>query len=158
VARENARVAAATKRAEAQEQRGREEIEKRRKADEQARIDAEQDERARKDRAVSAKEASCAADRDVRRRHLQEAIERATKDQARARELDAYIAKSCTRKEVNDYDRGKHEEVACPADAPPELRPGGSGIPSGVVSVQATPEERAKNDRCQDVQDLTRKK
>jgi hypothetical protein len=49
---------------------------------------------------------------------------------------------------------GQHEEWACPPDAPPELRTGGSGLPSGIVNVDASPEERAKNDRCQDVQDL----
>jgi hypothetical protein len=178
VARENARVNAAKRRAEDQDKKHRDDADKRRQADEQARIATEQDEQARKTdaqrRASSEKEASCGSDRAERRRHIQDAVDRAAKDRARAAELDSYIAKSCTRKEVPDYDnqqyvdeRGyvrtrqvqvsKHDEIACPPDAPPELRPGGSGIPSGVVQIQATAEERAKNDRCQDVQDLLRK-
>jgi hypothetical protein len=178
VARENARVNAAKRHAEDQDQKQRGDADKRRQADEQARAQAQADEAARqKDaqrRASSEKEASCGSDRADRRRHIQDALDRAAKDRARAAELDSYITKSCTRKEVPDYDNqqyvdergyvrtrqvqtGKHEEIACPPDAPPELRPGGPGIPSGVVQIQATPEERAKNDRCQDVQDLLKK-
>ncbi len=178
VARENARVAAARRRAEDQEKRVRLDAEKKRKADEQVRLAAEQDEQAKKGdlarRQQAEKEASCQSDRAERRRHVEEAVSRAAKERARTAELESYIAKSCTRKEVPDYDNqqyvdergytrtrqvavGKHDEIACPPDAPPELRSGGSGIPSGIVALQASADERAKNDRCQDVQDLLKK-
>jgi hypothetical protein len=152
VARENARVAAARKHAEEQDQKRREEMERRKRAEEEARLAQVQEEEAKRNSAKRRASAECASDRAERRRHIQEALDRAEKGRARAAELDQYIAKNCSRKQVGD-----HEEVSCPPDAPPELRPGGPGMPSATVQVQASADERAKNDRCQDVQDLFKK-
>ena len=170
VAREAALVAAARRRAEEQEKRDRDQAEAQKRADDEARRAADADRKTDSQR----KTADCAWDRADRRRHVQDALDRAAKERARAAELEAYVAKSCSRKDVTDYTdqqyvddsgyvrtrkvaNGKHEEIACPADAPPELRPGGSGFPTGVVQIYASADERAKNDRCQDVQDLLKK-
>ncbi len=178
VARENARVAAAKRRAESQDRQERVDTAKKQRAEADARAAAERDEQQKKANAQrrkdSEKEATCATDRAERRKHVQEAVDRAMKEKARSLELDAYVARSCQRKDVLDFKTeqyvddkgfvatrqiqvGKHEEIACPPDAPPELRPGGSGFPLGVVAIQASADERAKNDRCQDVQDLLKK-
>jgi sugar-specific transcriptional regulator TrmB len=174
VALANARLAEARQRAEEQDKKDREAAEKKRRDAEQAERD-EQAKRAESLRKKDAdKEASCSSDRIERRRHVQDAIERAVRERARANELEAYVSRSCTRKDVQDFtdqqyvddkgyvrtrqvQTGKHEEIACPPDAPPELRPGGSGFPTGVVAIQASADERAKNERCQDVQDLLKK-
>jgi Skp family chaperone for outer membrane proteins len=178
VARENARVAAAKRRAEAQDRQERIDAQKKQLAEATARAAAEQDAQQRKADAQRKKDAekelACGTDRVDRRRHVQDAVDKAAKDKARAAELDAYVARSCQRKDVADFKSeqyvdekgfvqtrqiqiGKHEEIACPPDAPPELRPGGTGFPSGVVTLQISADERAKNERCQDVQDLLKK-
>jgi len=178
VARENARVAAAKRRAESQDRQDRIDAQKKQVAEAAARAAAQQDEQQKKAdaqrRKDAEKELACGTDRVDRRRHVQDAVDKAAKDKARAAELDAYVARSCHRKDVADYKTeqyvddkgfvqtrqtqiGKHEEIACPPDAPPELKPGGSGFPSGVVSLQISSDERAKNERCQDVQDILKK-
>jgi hypothetical protein len=175
VARENARVEAAKKRAEDQAKKKHEEDAYKQRVEDEARSRQAQQDEDKRNAAKRRENAECASDRADRRRHIQEALDRAAKDRARAAELDQYIAKYCTRRQVPDTttqqyvdDRGFmrtrlvpsgtfHDEVACPSDAPPELRPGGSGMPSGIVQLQASADERAKNDRCQDVQDLLKK-
>jgi hypothetical protein len=178
VARENARVAAAKRRAEAQDHQERVDAAKKQRAEADARAAAEQSDQQKKADAQrkkdADKEAACQNDRADRRKHVQDAVDRAAKDKARSQELDAYVSRSCQRKDVPDFkteqyvdDRGfvqsrqiqtgKHEEIACPPDAPPELRPGGAGFPSAVVTLQVSADERAKNDRCQDIQDLLKK-
>ncbi len=178
VARENARVSAAKRRAESQDRQERVDAAKKKQAEAEARAAAEQADAQKKTDAMrrkdAEKEAACGTDRVERRRHAQDAVDRAAKDKARAAELEAYVARSCKRKDVPDFKAeqyvddkgfvqtrqiltGRHEEIACPPDAPPELQPGGSGFPSGVVAIQASADERAKNERCQDVQDLLKK-
>ncbi len=178
VARENARVAAAKRRAESQDRQERLDAAKKQREAAAARAAAEQDEQLKKSSAVrkkdAEKETACASDREARRKRVQEAVDRATKEKARAAELEAYVARSCRRKDVLDFkteqfvdergvvqsrevQTGKHEEITCPPDAPDELKPGGAGFPAGIVNVQASADERAKNDRCQDVQDLLKK-
>jgi hypothetical protein len=171
VQRENARVEAAKKRAEAQGRQKEEDAEYKKRVEDEARAVAKQRDEDKRNAAKRQANAECVADRADRRRHIQDALDRAAKARARGAELDPYIAKYCSRKQVVDYttqeykdDRGvtrsrqvqsgTHDEVACPPEAPPELRPGGPGMPSGTVQVQASADERAKNDRCQDVQDL----
>ena len=178
VARENARVAAAKRHAEDRDKKERVDALAQQRKDAEAKAAAERAEQQKKADAQrkkdAEKEVGCASDRAERRKHVQDAVDRAAKEKARAAELDAYVAKSCQRKDVVDtkteqyvddkgfvqsrlVPTGKHEEIACPPDAPPELKPGGTGFPSGNVQLQASAEERAKNERCQDVQDLLKK-
>jgi len=157
VARENARVAAAKKRAEAQGRRSQEEAEYKKRVEDEARASKAHEDEEKRNAAKRRENAECASDRADRRRHIQDALDRAAKERARAADLEQYIAKYCTRKHVADPSGTSHDEVACPSDAPPELRPGGPGLPNGNVQVQASADERAKNDRCQDVQDLLKR-
>jgi hypothetical protein len=157
VARENARVEAAKKRAEEQSRKSQEQADYKKRVEDEARASKAREDEAKRNAAKRRENAECASDRADRRQHIQDALDRAAKERARAADLDQYISRYCTRKHVVDPNGSSHDEVACPPDAPPELRPGGPGIPSGNVQVQASADERAKNDRCQDVQDLLKR-
>jgi len=176
-ARENQRVEAAHRKAAEREAKAREEADEQRRARAAEQRTADEAAQKRKEdamRASTQKEAAwCAGDREERRRHIVSAMETAKKNRARATELEAYMQANCKKSVVDDteprqvtdeqgYVRqkqvvvGHHHEWACPPDAPPELRTGGSGLPPASVVIGATADEREKNDRCQDVQDLVR--